>query len=55
MLVNAHLPSKKACPLSLLQGFAMKTKKWLDRDSVPQHFIPGWPELAITKLWPSVS
>ena len=33
----------------------MKTKKWLNRDNVPQHFIPGWPELAITKLWPSVS
>ena len=53
--MNAHLPSKKACSLSLLQGFATKQKKWLDRDNVPQHFIPTWPELSISKLWPDVA
>lgn len=34
MVVNAHLPTKKACPLGLLQAFAMKQKKWLNRDEV---------------------
>ena len=53
--MNAHVPDRKQCPLSLLQGWASGTKKFVTKDDVKGHNIPTWPELAVSKLWPAVS
>ena len=52
-VVDAHLPSKQACPFGYLQDLAEK-KKFILRPQVPAFKMPTWPELSVKKLWPGV-
>ena len=53
-VVDAHLPSKQACPFGYLQDLAEKKKKFILRPQVPAFKMPTWPELSVKKLWPGV-
>ena len=53
--MQLFLPQQSRCPLRFLQQILRDEKLVINRQAVPQLFVPNWPELGVRTIWPQAA
>ena len=53
--MQLFLPQQGRCPLRYMQQILRDEKLVINRQAVPQLFVPNWPELGVRTIWPQAA